>query len=136
MPERDILLEAHEERIRNSESFAIEVAGQMAAMAEQLKQVGEKVVEVGETLKESIDSFRKDNGVDHDSLKREVESLKTTTEEHGKSLALLLGDRDAREKRVKLARKAGVATILAVLGGIATRWGESIYNWFVLGHRG
>ena len=107
----------------------------MAQLHEQVKQVGDQVKQVGESMKAALGDMRGANDKDHDTIRREVEDLKAKTEEHGKSLALLLGDRDAREKRVKAARKAGVATLLTLLGAIATKWGEAIYNWLV-GNRG
>lgn len=129
MPEIDALILSHEDRLQRSETFATEVAAQMAAISTQLKQVGDKIIEVGVSLKSDIASFRETNADDHAALKAEVLALKTTTDEHSKSLTLLLGDRKSRENRAKAAKKAGFAIVITVLGGIATRWGEVIFTW-------
>ncbi|TAK97632.1 MAG: hypothetical protein EPO08_21010 [Rhodospirillaceae bacterium] len=129
MSETDALVVSHEERLQRSETFASEVAGQMAAMSEQLRQVGEKVTEVGASLKSDIASFRETNNEDHETIKHEVEALKAKSLEHDQKFVLLLGDRELREKRIRNAKKAGFAVLLTLLGGIATRWGEVISNW-------
>ena len=124
------MLVSHEERIQQGETFRAEVAGNMAALTEQLRQVGEKVEEVGIALKERITELKYVNESDHESLRREVADLREKTEEHGKSLTILLSDRETTAARIRLLKKSGVGLMLTVLGAIATRWGEAIWTWW------
>jgi chromosome segregation ATPase len=111
--------EWHEERISRNEDSLNEVAVQMAALREQLKHVLEKVDEVGRSLKEDIAELRADA--------KELNSADTT---QAHSIKVLLTEHEDRAKRLDMAKKAGVWAVVAVLGAIATRWGEALYDFF------
>jgi chromosome segregation ATPase len=121
--------EWHEERISRNENSLNEVAVQMAALTEQLKHVAEKVAEVGETLEERISDFRAANDEAHSVLKEDVDALKAKQAEQAESIKVLLAEHAAREKRIDNTKKAGVWVVVAVLGAVATRWGEAIYEF-------
>jgi len=122
--------EWHEERISRNENSLNEVAVQMAALAEQLKHVVAKVDEVGRSLKEDIGDFRAANDDAHAELKGDIEALKAKQVEQAESIKVLLAEQVARDKRIDNVKKAGVWAVVAVLGAVATRWGESIYEFF------
>lgn len=131
MSDIDPLLASQEARLQQNTAFQTEVSAQMAALQEQLRQVGEKVEEGFQNLKADIGAFRTDNSDDHDAIKAEVEALKLKTEKQEQNITLLLDDRATRERQVKTVRRIGYGAVVAVVTGILAKWGESIYTWFV-----
>lgn len=128
--------EWHEERIRANETTLTAVTAQMAALNEQVKNVGRQVEEVGERLGEALKEFREANDGAHAEMKTDIESLRETQSAQADSIKVLLADHAAREKRIETAKKAGIWAIVAVLGAIATKWGEQIYSWLTSGSHG
>jgi hypothetical protein len=63
-------------------------------------------------------------------MKRDIEALKAKQVEQAESIKVLLVEQVAREKRIDLAKRAGIWAVVAVLGAIATRWGEALYEFF------
>ena len=122
--------EWHEERISRNETSLNAVTVQMAALTEQPKNGVEKVEEVGERLGGDIASFRMANDDAHADLKADVEALKETQTAQAESIKVLLADREGRQARLELLKRAGIWSVVAVLGAIATRWGEALYDFF------
>lgn len=129
VPDSNPLVDSHEERIQGLEAVHADMAGTMAALTEQVKQVGCQVEELGHTLGEKLTDLQHGNETQHNDIRKEIDTLKGQVEEQGRSLEALLGDRKASEKRMKLIRKSALGIVLALLGSIATKWGEQIYHW-------
>jgi hypothetical protein len=107
----------------------------MAALNEQLKSVARMVEEMGESLKNSIAELKNEGNANYEAMRQEMADLRKKQEEQAANQAILLSDRRARDARLKKMKGLGSAAFLAVLGGVATKWGEAIYNWLA-GHRG
>lgn len=122
--------EWHEERISRNETALTAVTAQMAALNEQVKNVGKQVEEVGERLGEALKDFRESNDEAHAEMKADIESLRETQTAQAESIKVLLADHEGRSKRLDLAKKSGLWVLVAVLGAIATKWGEALYEFF------
>jgi hypothetical protein len=122
--------EWHEERISRNEDSLSDVAVQMAGMSEQLKHMVEKVGEVGTRLGGDIDRFREANEAGQKKLMVEVEALKVANAEQDVKLGTLLADRETRVARIEALKKGAVWVVVALLGAVATKWGEALYEWF------
>jgi chromosome segregation ATPase len=108
------MIRAHETRLQRVEEFIAEVSGSMGKLTEHIEGVSQRLDDIVSRIGE---------------VHTQVEELKRQQDEQKRQLDALIADRQRAQDRLKLAKKAGVGVLLTMLGALATRWGETLYDW-------
>lgn len=113
------LLHSHEERLQRYEALAATFMAH--AQTEEVKW---------DSFERQMDEIKTLIEEGNKALHERLDVLARVVEEHEKSVTILLTDRATSERRIGTLRKFGVTAFLAILGGLATQWGEMLVKWF------
>lgn len=120
------VLEFHEDRIQNLETDRNELHAMAARTSVQIEHLKESVDRLGDTLGGSIHALAA-------SLEHHAEETKQRFMEHSTKFASIDAARKASAARWSFLRRGTVpvmtAAATAVVTGVATKYGESIWSW-------
>jgi DNA-binding transcriptional MocR family regulator len=113
------LVNSHEERLQRFEELATSFMAH--AQAEEVKW---------ESFERQVNELRELVVERHEALHKRLDEMTASLEKHDEHLVTLMSERESFQKRMLAFRKVGLAAFLAVLGGLATQWGEMLVKWF------
>jgi len=113
------LVHSHEERLQRFERLATEFMAH--AQAEEVKW---------ESFEHQVNELKELVIERHKALHTRLDEMAVALEKHDKHLTVLMTERESLQKKLLAFRKVGLAAFLAILGGLATQWGEMLVRWF------
>lgn len=113
------LVHSHEERLQRFERLATEFMAH--TQAEEVKW---------ESFERQVNELRSLVVERHQALHTRLDEMAAALEKHDTHLTILMTERESFAKKMRAFRSLGLAAFLAVLGGLATQWGEMLVRWF------